>query len=79
MTSKPHRIRRAITATGIGLTMFGGGFLLSGIPAAHAAPSPEPALFTCTNDVTGSTVTVPAPFKHILELAGYTCTKATLG
>jgi hypothetical protein len=73
MTSTTVRIRRAIAATGVGLTMFGGGFLLGGIPAAHAdAPS-----YTCSSTTGGTFGSVPPGEKHVLFKEGFTCTKNT--
>jgi hypothetical protein len=71
MTSKPLRIRGATAATCIGLTMFGGTYLFSGIPAAHA----DPSTYTCSSTTGGTSSNVTSGQKHVFKKEGFTCIK----
>jgi hypothetical protein len=69
MTSKRNRIRRGLAGISLGLAVSGGGFVLTGLPAANA--SSGGGLYNCS--------TVPNPVTHVqartLEDQGLTCTK----
>jgi hypothetical protein len=71
MTSKSNRIRRGVAGLGLGLAVFGGGFVLSGLPAANAGGNAT--TFICSNGTVSSFVLQDQVKSFEQQNPGFTC------